>query len=378
MLKLEDILVTRKWVGQPVRRDHDVRFVTGEGRYVDDLPIECAHVAILRSIYAHARIRSIDTSKAEACPGVLAVLTGPEAARVTNPVAPRAITKPAKQYIMASEKVRYVGEPIVAIVAEDRYLAEDALEQIEVEYEPLPPVVEIQDALKQDSALIFEEAGTNILMHDTLQHGDFEKAHAQADRVFREQFKIHRYSSTPLENWVIVAKYDRGDDSFTVWANDQQHGRSIINVCNTLKIPTNRFRLIVPDAGGGFGIKLALWPYIAILCLLAKKVDKPIKWVQTRREHLLAGTHAPECEVEIELAVKNDGKIQTLSFKDIQNDGSFIHTAGIYGLIKFATIVGAYSIAATQAELLSVVTNKGPTVQNRGVGKPTMIFVLER
>ena len=378
MMKLEEIFVTRNWVGKSVRRDQDVRFVKGEGTYVDDLEMECAHVAILRSIYADARILKIDTRKAEAFPGVLAVLTGPEVARVTKPVVPRAITKPATQYVMANEKVRYVGEPIAAVVADDRYIAEDALEQIEVEYDPLPPVVEIQDALKEDAPLIFEEAGTNVLLHDTLQHGNIEEAYRQADRVIRERFKIHRYSSTPLETWVIIAKYDKGSDSFTVWANDQQHGRSIANVCNTMGIPNSRFRLIIPDTGGGFGIKLALWPYIVILCLLAKKVDQPIKWVQTRREHLLAGTHAPDCEVEIELAIRKDGKILGISIQDIDNDGSFVHTAGIYGLIKFATIVGSYSIQATRAELLSVVTNKGPTVQNRGVGKPTMIFVLER
>jgi carbon-monoxide dehydrogenase large subunit len=155
-------------------------------------------------------------------------------------------------------------------------------------------------------------------------------------------------------------------------------GRSIVNVCNALGISNDKFRLIVPDSGGGFGIKLALWPCTIILCLLAKRVDKPVKWIQTRREHLLAGTHAPDANVEIELAVKNDGRILGLTMKDMENDGSFIHTAGIYGLIKFATMVGCYNIKATSAELMSIVTNKGPTVQNRGVGKPTMIFVLER
>ena len=193
-----------------------------------------------------------------------------------------------------------------------------------------------------------------------------------------QQVRQHRFSSTPLENWAIIAEHEKGNDSFTVWANDQQPGRSTTNVCNTLGISNNRLRLIVPDSGGGFGIKLAIWPYIVILCLLAKKVDKPVKWIQTRREHLLAGTHTPDSHVEIELPMKKDGKILGLSIQDIENDGAFIHTAGIYGLIKFATIVGCYNIRATKAELISVVTQKGPTVQNRGVGKPTMIFVLER
>ncbi len=378
MLKLEELLVTRKWVGQPVPRKEDLRLVKGEGAYVDDLDIDCHHVGIFRSDYAHARIKSIDTSKARALKGVLAVITGKEVALETKPIPARAITKPARQYVMAVDKVRYVGEPVVAVVAQDPSIAEDALDLIEVEYEPLRPVVKIEDAIKEDAPVIFEEAGSNILMHDKMVHGNIEEATKEADLVVKETFKVHRYSSTPLETWAIIAQYDAAKESYVAWANDQQHGRSIVNVCNLLGISSDKFRLIVPDSGGGFGIKLALWPCTVILCLLAKRVDKPVKWIQTRREHLLAGTHAPDVNMEIELAVKKDGRITGLSMKDMNNDGSFIHTAGIYGLIKFATMVGCYNIKATSAELMSIVTNKGPTVQNRGVGKPTMIFVLER
>ena len=372
------MFVTRNWVGKPVRRNEDVRFIKGEASYVDDLDMNCAHVAILRSIFAHARIKKVDTCRAAALKGVLAVITGPEVAKQTKPIPPRAITKPATQYVMAPDKVRYEGEPIAAVVAEDRYVAEDALELIDVEYEPLQPVVRIEDALKADAPLLFEEAGSNVLLDDVLEHGNFEKACQEADLVLKERFQVHRYSSTPLENWAIVVRHEKANDSFVVWANDQQPGRSVSVVCNTLGIPNNRLRLIVPDSGGGFGIKLAIWPYIVFLCLLARKVDQPVKWIQTRREHLLGGTHAPDSHVEIELPVKKDGTILGISMKDYSNDGSFVHTAGIYGLIKFATLVGCYNIKATRAEILSVATNKGPSVQNRGVGKPTMIFVLER
>lgn len=378
MIKLDEILVTRKWVGQPVPRKEDLRLVKGEASYVDDLDIDCHYVGIFRSDYAHARIKSIDTGRAQALKGVLAVITGKEVALETKPIPARAITKPARQYVMAVDKVRYVGEPVAALVAEDPSIAEDALDLIDVEYEPLKTVVKIEDAIKEDAPVIFEEAGSNILMHDKMVHGNIEEAYKEADLVVKEYFKVHRYSSTPLETWAIIAQYDAANESYVAWANDQQHGRSIVNVCNLLGISSDKFRLIVPDSGGGFGIKLALWPYTVILCLLAKRVDKPVKWIQTRREHLLAGTHAPDVNMEIELAVKKDGRITGLSIKDMNNDGSFIHTAGIYGLIKFATMVGCYNIKATSAELMSIVTNKGPTVQNRGVGKPTMIFVLER
>ncbi len=377
-INLDEILVTKNWVGKPIPRKEDLRFIRGGASYVDDLEIDCYHAAILRSSHAHARIKSIDASRARALKGVFAILTGQEVAQQTKPISARAITRPATQYVMAVDKVRYIGEPVVAVVAEDPYAAADALDLIDVEYEALQPVVKIEDALEPGAPLVFEEAGTNVLMHDKMEHGDIDAAYQEADLLIKEQFKVHRYSSTPLEPWAIIASYERADESFVVWANDQQHGRSITNVCNTLGIAADKFRLIVPDIGGGFGIKLAIWPHIVMLALLAKKVDKPVKWIQTRREHLIAGTHAPDANVEIELALKKDGRILALSIKDIENDGSFVHTAGIYGLIKFATMVGCYGIKATRAELLSVVTNKAPTVQNRGVGKPTMIFVLER
>ena len=378
MLKLEEILVTRNWVGKPVARNEDIRFLTGRGTYVDDLNIDCYHASILRSPHAHARITNIDLREAEALDGVLAMITGRDVAKESKPVAARAITKPVTQYIMAVDKVKYVGEPVVALVAEDRFIAEDALEFIQVEYEPLEPVVSIDDTLKEDAPLIFEEVGSNVLLHDKLVHGDIEGAYKEADLTIKELFKVHRYSSTPLEPWSIIAQYNKGEDSFVVWSNDQQHGRSIVNLCNILGIPTNKLRFIVPDIGGSFGINLAIWPYIGILSLLARRVEKPVKWIQTRTEHLLCGSHSPDVNFEIELALKKDGRILGLSIKDIENDGSFIHTAGIYALIKFATMVGCYDIKATSAEIISVVTNKGPTVQNRGVGKPTMLFALER
>lgn len=378
MMDYDKLFVTRNWVGKPVRRNEDVRFVKGEGTYVDDINMDCAHVAILRSILPHARIKRIDTSRAEALKGVLAVITGPEIAQETEPIPPRAITRPARQYVMAADKVRYVGEPLVALAADDRYIAEDALELIDVEYDPLPSVMRIEDAIKPEAPLLFEEAGSNILLHHNLDHGDVEKAFREADLILKERFEIHRYSSTPLETWAIIARHDKANDSYTVWSNDQQPGRSLTFICNTMRIPHNRFRMIIPDIGGGFGIKLATWPYIVILSKLSKKVDRPVKWIQTRREHLLGGTHAPDTHVEVELAAKKDGTMLGLSLKDFSNDGSFAHTAGIYGMIKFSAMVGCYNIRATHVELLSVATNKGPTVQNRGVGKPTAVFVIEK
>ena len=236
MLKFDEIFVTRDWFGKPVRRDADKRFVKGEGSYADDLPLDCVYAGFVRSPHAHARLGRIDTSKAEAMTGVLAVMTGPEVAALTQPVSARAITRPARQYVMATGKVRYVGEPVAIVVAEDRYILEDALDLVEVEYDPLPVVVEIDDAMRSDAPLVFEEAGSNILLHDTLSHGNIDKAFSEADVVVKEQFRVQRFSSTPLETWAIIAKYEKGTDSYVVWANDQQPGRTIVNVCNVLGI----------------------------------------------------------------------------------------------------------------------------------------------
>jgi 2-furoyl-CoA dehydrogenase large subunit len=374
----DKILITHNWVGRAVPRREDQRIVRGQATYVDDLPMECAQVAFVRSPYPHARVLNVDVSAAQRLPGVFAAITGKDVEAQTNPVAPRAITEPVVQYVMAVHKVRYVGEPVAVIAAANQYIAEDAAALVNVEYEPLDPVVELEDAIRPNAPRVFEEASSNILLHDKLEHGDVETAFRQADLVVRDRFRIPRFSSTPLETWVVAAEYDRGRDAFTVWSNDQQPGRTSINVSHTLGITQDRLRFIIPDSGGGFGIKLALWPYITALCVLARQVDRPVKWIQTRSEHLLAGSHTPEALIDAELAVKSDGSILALRLQSLENDGSFVHTAGIYPLIKFATMVGCYRIPATSFEFSCVVTNKSPTVQNRGVGKPGMIFVLER
>jgi len=181
---------------------------------------------------------------------------------------------------MAVGKVRYVGEPVALIAAENEYIAEDAAALVEVEYEPLTPVVDLEDALKPDAPRVFDEASSNVLLHDKLVHGDVESAFGEADVIVKERFRVPRFSSTPLETWSIAVQYDRGRDAFTIWSNDQQPGRTSINVSHTLGMTQDRLRFIIPDSGGGFGIKLALWPYITSLCVLARQVDGPVKWLQ--------------------------------------------------------------------------------------------------
>ena len=373
-----DALVRRRYVGQPTPRKEDARHLAGRGQFLDDLPFAGGHMAILRSPHPHARILSVDTTRAIAHPGVLAVITGKDIQAETKPVVARSITAPVVQYVMAVDKVRWTGEPVAAVAAVDKFAAADALDLIDVAYEPLPAIGTYDEAVAEDAPIIYEDHDSNVLLRDELAHGDFDEALAKAEVVIRDTYRVGRFSSTPLEPYALTVSYDPRTEMFDVVANDQQPGRSIRNITGALGIPVTSLNLAVPESGGSFGIKLAIWPYALIGCVLARRADRPLKWIQTRTEHLLGGTHTPDVEMDMELPVAADGKILGMRMRSRENDGAFIHTAGIYGLIKFATVVGPYTIPTSGIELTSVVTNKAPVVQNRGVGKPPMNFALER
>jgi len=371
--------IQRRYTGRPVKRFEDLKIVRGQAGYTDDIDFADQHyAAILRSPYAHAKIRRIDVSKAQSLPGVIYVLTGDEVVAHTKPMESRAAPKsPTSHYIVAAGKVRYMGEPVAAVVAKDKYTAYDALELIEVDYEPLPVVTTIEDALKPGAPLIYEELGTNLIIHDKFEFGDPDLACSKADVIIKERFKIHRYASTPLEPYVVNAFYDKIKDELVIYATDQQPGRTLFGIQRTLGIPLEKIKLIVPPIGGGFGYKLAIWQYVALISLLSILTGKPVKWVQTRMESLY-GPHRPDGYMDAELALKADGTILGMRLKDYQADGNWPFVAGLYSLIKFANMVGCYKIKNYSFEYHCVATNKPPVVQDRGVGKPFMIFVLER
>ncbi|MBI4246018.1 MAG: molybdopterin-dependent oxidoreductase, partial [Candidatus Rokubacteria bacterium] len=212
------------WVGAALPRKEDARLVTGRGGYVDDLSRPgLVHAAMLRSPHPHARIVSVDTGAASSAPGVFAVLTGAEAARTSGPIRPLIPTPvPIRDYCLAVDRVRFVGEPVAAVAAVDRATAEDALERIAVEYDPLDAVVDPEVALKPGAPLLDPELGTNVLWHDTFTYGDVDGAFAHADGVLSERFEIQRYASTPLETFGCVVEHDAGTDAYTFWTNDQR------------------------------------------------------------------------------------------------------------------------------------------------------------
>jgi 2-furoyl-CoA dehydrogenase large subunit len=370
----------RKWVGQPVRRLEDRRLTTGKGSFVDDLPIgPVHHVAILRSPHAHAEIRAIRTAKARAAPGVIAVLTGEEVERRSRPFG-LVLKEPIRYYSAAVGRARFVGEPVAAVVAESRYLAEDAAELIEVDYKPLEPVVDAERALAVDAPLLHPLVGSNVANHRLLSYGDVDAAFRAADLVIQERFRFHKYASTPLEGYAVIAAYNEATEILTIWANFQ--GPFIMHsvIAMALGIPDNRLRVIVPpDIGGAFGIKTSIYPYMTLVALAAMVSGKTVKWIEDRREHLLASSSGADRVSYVEAPVKRDGTILALRYRVIDNVGAYLRTpepACLY--VRLSTFTGPYRVPALEIDGYVVMTNVSPTGPNRGYGGQQLAFTLER
>ena len=368
-----------RWVGTALPRKEDARLTTGRGAFLDDLArAGLLHCAMLRSPHAHARIVSVDVSAAMRLPGVHAVLTGAEAAALTQPIRPLIPTPaPIRDWCLAVDCVRYAGEPVAAVAAVDRATAEDALERIEVVYEPLPVVVDPEIAITPGAPLLYPEMGTNVLWHDVLSYGDVEGAFAGADGVLRERFEMQRYASTPLETFGAIAEHDAGLDAYTFWTNDQRPGLTLSILAESLGVPQARLRLVTPDIGGAFGNKRRP-AYLLVCALLARKARRPVKYLEDRIENLTALMHACNGVIELELAYRSDGTVLALAIRDIADEGKNLVTPAQHNLIKLGNIANGYRFGAIRYEPYSVLTNKCPTGANRGIGKPFMCFVVER
>lgn len=372
--------VARKWVGQRVPRHEDPRLLTGRGTFVDDIPIaNVHHAAILRSPYAHARIKSIDMSRALRLDGVLAGMTGREVQQRSRPFSVVA-TAPIQYYCMAVDRARFVGEPVAAVVARDRYIAEDALDLIAVEYEPLPVVVDPEKTLLPDAPVLHDEVGSNLACHRHLVYGDVDAAFAEADLVVRDRFVFPRYTSMPLETFAVVASYDHFDGMLTVWSNFM--GPFIMHpvTARALNVPENRLRFIVPpDIGGSFGIKTSIYPYLTLLGLLAMKVDVPVKWIEDRREHLLASSTQTDRVSYREVAVRKDGTILAVRTRLYDNVGGYLRTPEPATTFRpIGNVVGPYRVQNLELDAHVVMTNKCPTGPNRGYGCQHYYFEQER
>ena len=368
-----------KWIGAKVKRFEDPRFLTGRGNYIGD--INCPnqlHAAILRSPHAHAKIKNIDYSDALKLPGVFGGLTGVDVANMSDPIM-TLVTVPMKYYCMAFNKVRYVGEPVVAIAAENRYIAEDALDLIKVEYEPLTPVMDSEKAMEKDAPLLHEEAGSNLCWHDTFPYGDIDEAFKKADEIIKERFTFHSYSSTPMETMGCIGNYNPAEGSFTAWSTMHVPMLFHMALAMALRVVGSKLRLIVPDVGGGFGNKAKVYPYVVLACLLSRKVGRPVKWIEDRRENLMACVQPPGRIAEYEVAVKKDGTILGIKEKLIDDVGAYTRLPEPNHMMRpFQTLVGCYKIPAIEIDGYIVNTNKCPSGANRGLGLQQYYFPLER
>jgi 2-furoyl-CoA dehydrogenase large subunit len=371
-----------KFVGNRTRSKEGPRHVTGRGLYTDDFQLPgMLQAMILRSPHAHARIVSVDPSEALKNPNVFAVVTPEDVKKSTKPFKPgryaAGLKRQIDEYAGAVEKVRYVGEPMGAVAARDRGAAEDALELIQVEYDPLRPVVDVREAIKPSSAVLFDELGTNLAWNGSLTYGDIDGAFKSADRVVKENLKIHRYSSTPLEPFVVIASFDSATRRLTVWVTAQVPEVIYDGVREALGLQD--IRVIIPDVGGGFGQKIHLIrKYVVLVSLLAMKSGRPVKWIEDRSEHMMAGGHACAQEIAAEAAVKNDGTVLGLRFKEYDDVGGSISTLTIHFTNKLNNLSNTYRTPAISMEGFAVVTNKCPVIPNRGIGKPGMCFIWER
>ncbi len=369
------------WVGKAVPRKEDAPLLAGRGRFMDDMePVAgLRHAAILRSPHPHARIRAIDTTRAEKLAGVIGVVTGAQIAAVAG-VIPSVVRSKMRFQVCATTKARYCGEPVAVVVAIDRYVAEDALELIDVDYEPLPGVAHLDDALRPDAPLLFEEAGTNVAQQREFTYGDPDGAFARADRTFKYDYRYPRSIATPMETYGVVAHFEPHPDRYTIWSNFQ--GPFVLQplMAGALNVAGNRLRIVTPpNSGGSFGVKQAVYAYMVLIAAVSRLLSVPVKWTEDRLEHLMASSSATDRTGKVEAAFTNEGELIGLRYRNVVNLGAYIRApepASVYRM--HSTSSGAYRVRNLAVDNTLVVTNRMPVGLNRGYGGPQFYFALER
>ncbi len=369
----------KRYVGQSVRRVGDRRLVTGHGRFVDDVHIAGALDAVMvRSPYAHARIVSIDASEALKAPGVVAVLTGEEIAKITQPQGSpeQAPDRRLERYPLAIGKAMYVGDAVAVVLGTNFYSATDAAELVNVEYEPLDPVVDAEAALAEDAPLLYPDWGDNLAFRWQAEGGDVDRAFTEASHTVSIRLRNQRIHATFIEPRAITIDYDPSTEEMTAWATTQTPHRLRGGIAATLGMPEHHVRVIAPDVGGAFGAKGPVYPEYLVAAALAYKFRKPVKWTETRRETFVGTNHGRDQVQKLTAAIDDDGKILGLKVELISN-------VGAYGAATVATrsgvmASGAYRIENLRSTVLGVMTNTTPTGAYRGAGRPEAAYMVER
>ena len=372
-----------KLVGTKVKRREDPRLVQGLSHYVDDLRMaDVMQVAILRSPHAHARINGVNTDAAAALPGVVSVTTGADIGDSVGSV-PCAAANPTLRTpphpVLAQGEVRYVGEPVAAVVAEDSYTARDAIDLIEVDYEPLPAVSDLEKALEPGSPLVHSQWDSNQCFTFECGTGDMDKARAEADVIVKQKFIHQRLAPIPVETRGVVARYFPGEDELTVWSSTQIPHLLRAMLALVLGFPEHRIRIIAPEVGGGFGCKLNVYREEALLAHLAMKLKGTVKWIEGRRENIQATIHGRGQVGTVEAAVKKDGTILGVTYDSLLDTGAYhqLLTPGMPPLTGLM-ISGSYKIPTLKFTSTGGFTNKVATDAYRGAGRPEATLVIER
>jgi len=382
MSATEEAPTRDKHVGQSLRRKEDPRLITGRASYIDDINLTgLLHAAIVRSPEAHARVLSIDTSAAAARPGVRAVLTGEDLADLAAPLpmawAPPGVeVKTPEHWPLARGEVNYVGQAVAVVIGEDRYSVVDAAEDVIVDYEPLPVVVDPEAALKEGSALVHEDLGTNKVHEWSLGGGDVEAALAEADVVVERRIVNHRTAGAAIEPRGVVAEYRMGQ--LNLWTSTQVPHFVRLFLSMILGMSEERIRVIAPEVGGGFGSKLQVYGEEVLLAWCSRKVGKPVKWIETRSENMTTSHHGRDQIDYVKFGAKRDGTITAIHTKIIADLGAYMMllTPAVPALGAFV-MTGCYKVPAVQTDIVGVFTNKFATDAIRGAGRPEATHLIE-
>jgi CO/xanthine dehydrogenase Mo-binding subunit len=371
------------WVGQSIKRKEDARLVRGKGRFVDDIKLlNMLHLVFVRSPYAHAAITSVDIAEAESLPGVVCTLTGQEVSKLVDPffeIGP-APSNRILDYPLAVDRVRYQGEPVAAVIAETAALAEDAAELVQVEYDPLPAVID-GEAAASDETVLHPTMGTNVVWSGVYEYGDIAKAFAEAAHVIHiGHLHMHRFSSTPLENNAVIAQWDDNDQRLYFWTNNSFPTIGIQLLAPALHLRMDQVRVQTHDIGGSFGIKITNYPQMAVCALASRKANgAPIKWSETRTEHMTSSAHGNERTFrDTHVALDKDGVILAVESRHIDDCGAYPRYEPLGCVIWSQVTPATYRLRNLRIDFSQVVTNKCPVGPNRGYSRMQHLWFLER
>ena len=375
--------MAEKFVGKSVKRTEDPRLIQGLAHYVDDIKLpDTLHAAFLRSIHAHARIKGVDTRAAQKLPGVVAVYTGKDIAQKIGPVPCGAAIPEMKvpdHRVLATTKVYWMGHPIAMVVAENKYIARDALDLIEVDYDELPAVLDEEKAADPKSPVIHEKFGSNIAYKLTAGEGDIEAALKSADKIVKQKILHRRLAPIAMEPRGVLARYYPGEQELTLWSSSQIPHLARTQLSLMLGMPENKLRFIAPEVGGGFGSKLNVYAEEAMVGYASMQMGRPVKWIEGRRENMQATIHGRGQTGYVEIGCKKDGTITGFRYNVFADMGSYYQllTPAIPTLTGLM-LSGCYKIPAIQMNVTATFTNKMSTDAYRGAGRPEATYVIER